>query len=367
MLTIKESIHYKKEDKVRLHVDNKVLESPKKLLTLTWENVNVHTLLTNKHITKNGNYFSITLTLTSGNLIFKIIVNGIAKPGQLVALMGASGAGKTTLLNTLNFKNSSREYKITGDIKVNGRCIKRAEDIASISGYVQQDDLFIGTLTVREHLEFQVMLRLTDSITKEQKLERVEQVLLDLNLKRSENNLISGISFANRRYLSFASEILTNPSILFCDEPTSGLDSFMAMAVVEAMKKLASHGRTVICTIHQPSTDTFKLFDVLYMMAEGRLAYTGELNHAIAYFSKLGYTCPANYNPAEFYIQILAIMPNEKDKCLRAVHQICDKFAESKLMTKLMNDISESNQNHAITGQNEFNINNSRLEKKTSM
>jgi ATP-binding cassette, subfamily G (WHITE), eye pigment precursor transporter len=85
-----------------------------------------------------------------------LLVDGIAKPGQLTALMGASGAGKTTLLNTLTFKNN-RNLKVIGDIKINGESVNNSNDISMISGHVQQDDLFIGTLKVKEHLTFQVL------------------------------------------------------------------------------------------------------------------------------------------------------------------------------------------------------------------
>jgi ABC-type multidrug transport system ATPase subunit len=77
-------------------------------------------------------------------------VNGIVGPGQLCAIMGASGAGKTTLLNILNFRNRGNLI-IDDDIKVNGRVVK-SNEIPEYSGYVQQLDLFIGTLTVREQL-----------------------------------------------------------------------------------------------------------------------------------------------------------------------------------------------------------------------
>jgi ATP-binding cassette, subfamily G (WHITE), eye pigment precursor transporter len=106
-------------------------------------------------------------------------VDGIAKPGQLTALMGASGAGKTTLLNTLTFKNN-KNLKVVGDIKINGRYVQSTNQISSIAGYVQQDDLFIETLKVKEHLKFQAMLRLPQSISKEEKNKRVEEVLVEV-------------------------------------------------------------------------------------------------------------------------------------------------------------------------------------------
>ena len=84
-----------------------------------------------------------------------IIVNGIAKPAEVLAIMGASGAGKTTLLNALTFRNRGN-LLFSGDVTVNGRVIKDSRELASISGYVQQNDIFIATLKVKEHLRFTV-------------------------------------------------------------------------------------------------------------------------------------------------------------------------------------------------------------------
>ena len=90
-------------------------------------------------------------------------MNGIAKPGDLMAIMGASGAGKTTLLNVINFRNRGN-LKISGQVKVNGQEVSSSATLAGISGYVQQEDLFIGTMTVRETLRFQVMAFLNDKL-----------------------------------------------------------------------------------------------------------------------------------------------------------------------------------------------------------
>ena len=72
-----------------------------------------------------------------------------------MAIMGSSGAGKTTLLNIINFRNKSN-LKVTGDVKINGKMIKSPVEISSVSGYVQQQDMFIGYLKVKEHLLFHV-------------------------------------------------------------------------------------------------------------------------------------------------------------------------------------------------------------------
>jgi len=93
------------------------------------------------------------------NLIKKqnLKAEGIARPKEMIAIMGASGSGKTTLLNALNMRNQEK-LLIKGEIRINGTLIESSKDITSISAYVQQDDLFFGHLTVIEHLRFQVFL-----------------------------------------------------------------------------------------------------------------------------------------------------------------------------------------------------------------
>ena len=93
----------------------------------------------------------------------------------------------------------------------------------------------------------------------------------------------------------------------------------MAMTIVDAMKKLTARGKTIICTIHQPSSQIFEKFDKLYLLAEGRVAYSGDLSQAPKHFANMGYPCPINYNPADHYIQTLAIVPTRREECLANV------------------------------------------------
>ena len=109
-------------------------------------------------------------------------------------------------------------------------------------------------------------------------------------------------------------QVLTNPSILFADEPTSGLDSFMAKSVVHVLQKMAASGCTIVCTIHQPSSDVFALFDRLILLAEGRVAYCGSAVGAKDHFARFGHACPKDYNPADFYIHTLAVVPGGRGK-----------------------------------------------------
>ncbi|DAZ97784.1 TPA: hypothetical protein N0F65_009530 [Lagenidium giganteum] len=119
---------------------------------------------------------------------------------------------------------------------------------------------------------------------------------------------IRGISGGERKRLSFATEVLTNPSLLFVDEPTSGLDSLMAKSVVAQLQQMARDGRTVIATIHQPSSGIFALFDVLYLLVDGCAVYHGRATDAVAYFAGLGLQCPSFVNPSDFFVKQLVIM-----------------------------------------------------------
>ena len=102
---------------------------------------------------------------------------------------------------------------------------------------------------------------------------------------------------------------------MYCDEPTSGLDASMAENLVAMIKRMARKGRTIICTIHQPSSDVFNMFDQLLLMADGRIAYMGELTKAVEYFNKLGYRCPEKHNPADFYVKLLGVTPGNEAAC----------------------------------------------------
>ncbi|XP_017489988.1 PREDICTED: protein white-like, partial [Rhagoletis zephyria] len=242
--------------------------------------------------------------------------------------MGSSGAGKTTLLNVLTARNLSN-FAVEGCVKINGQTAD-VDMITSVSAYVQQQDLFLATLTVREHLVFQAMLRMNAAISPREKADRIVEVMRELSLEKCADTIVGGtmstgkgISGGELKRLAFAVEILTNPSIMFCDEPTSGLDAFMAANLVEYLNKMASKGRTIICTIHQPSTDVFNLFENLLLMADGQVAYMGNTQQALEYFKSCGLPCPLNYNPADFYVQELAVIPGKEEACHEKIDKIC--------------------------------------------
>ncbi|GFG38120.1 hypothetical protein Cfor_07570, partial [Coptotermes formosanus] len=269
-------------------------------------------------------------------------VSGVAHPGELLAIMGASGAGKTTLLNTLMFR-SLPNLQVTGRRAVNGIPVN-CTTLASLSAYVQQDDLFIGTLTVREHLVFQALVRMDRDIPYHRRMARVDEVISELALYKCQSTLIGvpgkikGISGGEMKRLSFASEVLTDPPLMFCDEPTSGLDSFMAQNVALVLKNMALKGKTVVTTIHQPSSEIFAMFDKVLLMAEGRVAFLGSPDGACKFFRTMGACCPSNYNPADFFIQLLAIAPTREESCRQTVEMVCDSFQESEAGQRILEE-----------------------------
>lgn len=261
-------------------------------------------------------------------------MSGQAGPGTMTAIMGESGAGKTALLDVLACRKTFGQ--LHGDVLVNGR--EPGVEWRRISGYVLQDDLFIPTVTAREHLEFAANLKLPSVMSPEERAERVEFVLQQMGLQGVADSLIGdsthkGLSGGEKKRLSIATELIGDPSILFVDEPTSGLDSVNSYRVMHGLHELArQHGKTVIFSIHSPDSRLFELFDQVILLAKGYAMYCGPRQTLKAAMETLaGQQCPPNYNPADFAIHTLAAIPAEKlpqaaaaqrgDPALVVVHQ----------------------------------------------
>ncbi|KAG1687836.1 hypothetical protein DVH05_004567 [Phytophthora capsici] len=274
-------------------------EAPK--FTLQWRNLNLKAPVTNPQT----NEIEDKVILSD--------VSGSAHPGELLVIMGPSGAGKSSLLDCISGRNKAVE----GEIVINGQAWN--DSIKRLTSYVMQDDLFYQTITVKEHLVFQAKLRMGKTFTEKQYLKRVDEVMEELGLMKCRDTLIGGISLrgisgGERKRLSFATEILTNPSILFVDEPTSGLDSFMAETVTMQLQQIARAGRTVIATIHQPSSELFALFDQLYLLSDGSAVYHGKASESVDYFASLGYPCPPLMNPTDYFMRQLVVMDKASDE-----------------------------------------------------
>ncbi|KAJ8686388.1 hypothetical protein QAD02_022182 [Eretmocerus hayati] len=313
-------------------------------MTYTWSNINVYCTVRDKEF---WNRIFKKNTRNNGKRHLLKNVSGIAYPGELLVIMGSSGAGKTTLLNTLTFRCHS-DIVVSGNVAVNGQKVN-SNILASRMAYVQQDDLFIGTLTVKEHLLFQAMVRMDRDIPYNQRIRRVNEVISELALTKCRNTTIGipgrikGISGGEMKRLSFASEVLTDPPLMLCDEPTSGLDSYMASQVISTLKNLAARGKTIITTLHQPSSELYSMFDKILLIAEGRVAFMGSKEEALDFFRSLGASCPSNYNPADYFIQLLAVVPGRETACRHAINTVCDKFEGSDVGKKILLEVKNIN------------------------
>ncbi|KAI9333965.1 P-loop containing nucleoside triphosphate hydrolase protein [Obelidium mucronatum] len=218
--------------------------------------------------------------------------------------MGASGAGKTSFLNLL--AGEAKIGTMTGEIKVNSVPIHGTQ-MKEISGFVFQDDVILPTMTVTEAITMSATLRLPSSVSPEERVKRVNHIIEELGLNNCKDTVIGdvhikGVSGGERKRCAMAMEMVTNPQVLFLDEPTSGLDTFTAFSVIQSLRDIAHQdARTVVATIHQPSSEIFHLFDDLLLLADGRIMYQGPAHDAIDYFRKLGYPCPKTSNPADFF------------------------------------------------------------------
>ena len=235
-------------------------------------------------------------------------VDAYMPSGSLTAIIGSSGSGKTSVLNSLSHRVSSSKLNTTGSITYNG-----SSKLSSIrSAYVMQQDVLLPTLTVRETLIYAAELRLPPPTTTQERRTVVEEVILELGLKgcadtRIGNNIHKGCSGGEKRRTSLAVQMLANPSVLFLDEVTTGLDASTAFQLVATLKTLAAKGRTIICTIHQPRSEIWNLFDHVLLLASGSPLYSGPAAGCLPYFEHIDYMIPPFVNPAEFLIDLAAI------------------------------------------------------------
>lgn len=235
-------------------------------------------------------------------------VNGYAKPGVMVALMGASGAGKTTLLNTLSQRQKTGV--IGGDMLVDGR--KLGPEFQRGTGFCEQMDLHDGTATIREALEFSAILRQDRTVPRAEKIAYVDKIIDLLELSDMQDSLVRSLGVEQRKRVTIGVELAAKPSLLlFLDEPTSGLDSQSAYNIVRFLKKLARSGQAIICTIHQPSSVLIQEFDMILALNPGGNTFyfgpVGEKGSAVVkYFGDRGVHCPPEKNVAEFILETAA-------------------------------------------------------------
>lgn len=279
----------------------------------------------------------LTLTLKSNGKQVLRCVTGSMKPGRITAVMGPSGAGKTSLLSALAGKAVG--CKLSGLILINGKQ-ESIHSYKKIIGFVPQDDVVHGNLTVEENLWFHAKCRLPAGLSKADKVLVVERIIDSLGLQAVRSSLVGtvekrGISGGQRKRVNVGLEMVMEPSVLFLDEPTSGLDSASSQLLLRALRHEALEGVNICMVVHQPrypenkfrieemsasvkkflthnvfafycSYTLFKTFNDLVLLAKGGLTvYHGSVNKVEEYFSGLGIDVPDRINPPDYYIDVL--------------------------------------------------------------
>ncbi|CAB3239688.1 unnamed protein product [Arctia plantaginis] len=307
-------------------------------LTLSWKDLSVHR--------KKKIQTSIWKSPVYEEVRVLHGVNGIVSSGNLVALMGSSGAGKTTLLAAISRRDKSA---ITGYLMLNGR-LAGADLIARISGFVPQQDLAIEDLTVDEHMEFMARLMMDKRATKGARARRIQLLLSELGVNNCTLTKLKALSGGERKRVSLAVQLLNDPPILFCDEPTTGLDSWGAAAVVSRLRKLAIGGKLVVCSVHQPASGVFELFHQVVLLANGRIAFQGTMDHAEQFFGSLNYKCPVGFNAAEYYISLLGIQIDKEFESRERIRRICDEYQRSSYAVEIERRVDVRDEDEYFNG-----------------
>lgn len=294
-------------------------------------------------INSSSNGVSLALNGTSVKIVKsgKILVHPIyanIAGGKLFGILGGSGSGKTTLLNVLAGRFQRDKINVDGTITFH-KDMRIIKDVNI--GYVTQNDYLLPFLTVKETLFFAADLRLLpgDDIRAISRNQIVEKIILELGLKECADTIIASISGGQKRRVSVGIQMISDPKVLCLDECTSGLDSFTAITVIESLVNLASsdHQTTIICSIHQPRADIFYMFETVLLLSRGgKPTYCGKTSSIVKYFSDIGFNCPSDSNPADFFVDLVSIDPRNAET-MRVDKERVSKIEESAKSTYTSN------------------------------
>jgi ABC-type multidrug transport system ATPase subunit len=275
----------------------------------------------------------------------KVILQPISvsfEPGKINVIMGPSGSGKTSLLRSLSrkLKNGvSTSYETSGEITLNGLPASTDMIKSAVSFVSQDDDALMPALTVRETLRYAAGIRLPPTMSKEEKTQRAEDLIVQMGLSHCADHFVGGklkkgISGGEKRRVSIAIQILADPLVLLLDEPTSGLDVWTASSVLDVLRALADEGRTIIMTAHQCRSDAFETFDrVVLLTRGGSVAYSGEGGNILPHFSTMGFDCGLHTNPADFILDLITVdlqRQEKEDISRRRVEQLLKVWGNDK-------------------------------------
>ncbi|KAK3420680.1 hypothetical protein EUGRSUZ_G01539 [Eucalyptus grandis] len=264
-------------------------------------------------------------------------LSGYAQTGRILAVMGPSGSGKSTFLDSLAGRISS-DVRRGGNISLSGKKMKPI-DHKDLS-YVTQENLYLGTLTVKETIAYPAHLRLSSEMTKAEIDEVVETTIKEMGLEDCAENKIGnwhlrGISSGEKKRLNISLEMVTGPLILLLDEPTTGLDSASAFFVTRALRNIADEGRIVICSMHQPSSEVFDIFDDLLLLSSGETVFLGEAKMAIEFFADAGFACPRRKNPSDHFLRCISLDFDSVTATLLLSPRNCQNPASSGFSMKM--------------------------------
>ncbi|KDO17090.1 hypothetical protein SPRG_15625 [Saprolegnia parasitica CBS 223.65] len=266
-------------------------------------------------------------------------ISGYARPGTITALMGSSGAGKTTLMDILAGRKTGGTTQ--GSITLNGFPATKLA-ISRVTGYCEQTDQHCESATFREALEFSAFLRQSSDVSDVDKMASVEECLTLLDMHGLADTIVRGSSVEQMKRLTIGVELASNASILFLDEPTSGLDARAALRIMKGLTQIAKSGRTIVCTIHQPSSEVFAVFDQLLLLKRGgATVYFGPLgtgsSHLIEYLEAIPGTVPIEYghNPATWMLEVIGA----GTAVVESTTDYADIFEASDLKKALLADL----------------------------
>lgn len=255
-------------------------------------------------------------------------VSGHFDPGKITVLIGPSGAGKTTLLKIILGK---RLLNVKGTVTINGTEQNKSTFRKQMC-YVPQQFALLPFLTTKETLYIAARLKLYGDQSKETIHLIIDEIVENLGLSNCLDTMANNLSGGERKRLSIGVEMIVKPSVLLLDEPTSGLDSVASNQLINILQTMARTNCTVVCAIHQPSSQMITHFDDILVLNQGRCMYCGPKSGILNTFSNAGFVCPRFYNIAEF---VLEVVTGQRDGDLDNLYKICrNEYEKSRLSYK---------------------------------